>query len=88
MFCFKEKRRTFTETQLKDYFKNNGFVNVRSVVHIMKNFSVKNWLVNPRLNNATQKILEFHFEADQKIINLYNMKIVKDDCLIDPGKLS
>lgn len=84
MFSFKGKRRTFTETQLKDYLRHNGFAHVRSVVHIMKNSSVQNWLINSGLNKRTQKkILKLHLEANQKIKDMYNMKIVKGDCLID-----
>lgn len=84
MFSFKEKRRTLTESQLKEHLKHNGFVKIRSVIHIMKNFSVKKWLINSGLDKRTQnKILKLHLEANQKIKDMYNMKIAKGDCLID-----
>lgn len=84
MFSFKEKRRTFTEKQLKDFFKRNGFVNVNSIGHTMKNFSIKNWLNNSGLDSISQKkIMKLHTEADQSIKDAYNMKITKDDCLVD-----
>lgn len=84
MFSFKEKRRTFTEEQLKGFFKHNGFVNVKSIVYTMKNFSIKDWLSNSGLEpNMQKKILKLHREADQHIKDAYNMKITKGDCLVD-----
>lgn len=84
MFSFKEKRLTLTETQLKDHLKRNDFKEIYSVRHIMEGFSVKNWLINSGLDKKRQiKILKLHREASSKIKELYNMKILKDDCLID-----
>ena len=84
MFSFKEKRRTFTERQLKDFFKRNGFTNVNSIVYTMKNFSIKNWLKNSGLDpNKQKKIIKLHVAADRNIKNAYNMKLTKDDCLVD-----
>jgi len=84
MFSFKEKRRTFTQKQLEGFFKHNGFVNVYSVVHTMKNFSIKNWLSNSGLDSKKQKkILKLHIEAGQHIKDVYNMKITKNDCFVD-----
>jgi ubiquinone/menaquinone biosynthesis C-methylase UbiE len=84
MFSLKEQRRTFTASQLKNYLKYNGFVNIQSTVHIMENFSIRNWLVNSGLNKSSQeKILKMHTGAEQKIRDVYNMKIVKGDCLVD-----
>jgi hypothetical protein len=78
MFSFKEKRRTFTPTQLVNYLQHNGFVNVSSFVYVMKNFSIRNWLINSGLNNRLQnKILKLHLEAGEKTKSLYNMKVTK-----------
>lgn len=84
MFSFKEKRRTLTEQQLKDLFEHNGFVNVKSIVYTMKNFSIKNWLENSGLDsNKQKKIMKLHTDADQRIKDAYNMKITKNDCVLD-----
>jgi ubiquinone/menaquinone biosynthesis C-methylase UbiE len=84
MFSLKEKRQTFTESQLKNCFKANGFTNVQSIVYIMKDFSIKNWIVNSGLDETIQeKILKMHINADEKIKEVYNMKNIEDDCLVD-----
>ena len=84
MFSFKEKRRTFTESQLKKLFKRNSFSKIRSEVYTMRNFSIKNWLINSGLDKKLQKkILKIHVEASAKIKALYNMRITKDDCFVD-----
>ena len=84
MFSLKEKRRTFTEGQIEGYMKHNGFKNVRSTVYTMKNFSIKNWLVNSGLDAKTQKeIMKMHVGADQQVKDVYKMKVTKDDCLVD-----
>lgn len=84
MFSFKEKRRTFTESQLKGLLNHNGFFKIQSVVYMMKNFSVKNWLVNSELDKKLQKkILNLHVEASAKIKGLYNMRITEEDCFVD-----
>lgn len=84
MFSLKEKRRTFTEMQLKKLFKRNGFSKIRSEIYAMKNFSIKNWLTNSGLDkNLQKKIFKLHVEASPKIKELYNMRITKSDCFVD-----
>ncbi|MFZ5993886.1 MAG: class I SAM-dependent methyltransferase [Thermodesulfobacteriota bacterium] len=83
MFKFKEKRRTFTPALLKFYLEKNGFKNIKTKIHIMDNFSVKNWLENSGLSEKKRaKIYEMHVNADQKIKDAYQMHIVDGDCLI------
>ena len=83
MFKYKEKRRTFTPSLLKFYLEKNGFKNVKTNIHIMENFSVNNWLENSGLPKKKQaKIYQMHLDADQKIKDVYNMRIVNGECLI------
>jgi hypothetical protein len=50
----------------------------------MKNFSIKNWLINSGLEQKMQdKIMKIHLSADKKIQNAYNMQYINDDCLVD-----
>lgn len=84
MFKYKEKRRTFVPNELVYFFRKNGFKNVKYDIHIMKGFSIKNWLVNSGLDEEMQgKILDLHFNASSEIKSLYNMVITDHDCLID-----
>ena len=72
MWDFKEERRTFTEKQLKELLKRNGFCKIRSEMYLMKNFSIKNWLINSGLDKKAQKkIFDLHVEASPKIKELY-----------------
>ncbi len=83
MFKHKEKRRTFTPSLLEFYLEKNGFKNIETIVHVMENFSVKNWLKNSALPKKRQaKIYEMHVDADQKIKDSYRMRIANGDCLI------
>lgn len=84
MFSFKEERRTFTSAELPSYLERNGFGDVRSYPYTMKSFSVRNWLDNSGLSMKNrQKIMDLHLEASPTVKRLYNMRIAKDDCLID-----
>jgi ubiquinone/menaquinone biosynthesis C-methylase UbiE len=84
MFSLKEERRTFVPAELQNYFKKNGFKKIKTHLHLMEKFSIKNWLVNSGLERKKQKkILEMHFEAPRIIKQAYNMKILRDDCLVD-----
>ena len=88
IFKLKEKRLTFLEEDLVDMMKNSGFKNIKVITHIMKNFSVKNWLENGGISQEKQdKIFELHVTASDLFKKSYNMKIVNGDCLIDVKNL-
>jgi len=83
MFKFKEERCTFKSNDIAVYLKKNGFSDVKKLIYVMENFSVKNWLENSNIGRRNQKkIMDMHLNAPQKIKDVYNMRIVKNDCLI------
>ncbi len=83
MFRYKEKRRTFTPSTLKNYMEKNGFRDIRTHIHVMEDFNVGNWLENSGLPEKKQALIyQMHVDADEKIKDAYNMRITKDNCLI------
>jgi len=88
IFKIKEDRLTFLEEDLVNMMKKSGFKNINVSTHIMKNFSVKNWLENSGLPKKKQdKIFEMHVTGSGMFKKAYNMKIVNGDCLIDVKNL-
>src|SRR3989344_1421659 len=88
IFKLKEERMVFLEEDLVNLMKISGFKNVKVTNHIMKNFSVKNWLENGCLPKEKQdKIFEMHVTGSGIFKKAYNMKIVNGDCLIDVKNL-
>jgi ubiquinone/menaquinone biosynthesis C-methylase UbiE len=88
IFELKEKRLTFLEEDLVNMMKKSSFKKIKVITHIMKNFSVKNWLENSGLPKEKQdKIFEMHVTASDTFKKAYNMKIVNGDCLIDVKNL-
>lgn len=84
IFKLKEERLTFLEKDLTDLMKKSGFSKIKVITHTMRNFSVKNWLENSSLPKETQdKIFKMHLNGSKKFKEDYNLKIIKDDCLID-----
>jgi len=88
IFKLKEKRLTFLEKDLINMMKKSGFKNIKVITHIMKNFSVKNWLINSGLTQKRQdKIFEMHVTGSDIFKKAYNMKIINGDCLINVKNL-
>lgn len=88
IFELKEDRITFLEQDLIDLMKKAGFKNVKTITHIMKNFSIKNWLENGCVPKEKQdKIFEMHVTGSDTFKKAYNMKIVNGDCLIEVKNL-
>jgi len=84
MFKLKEERLTFSYEELLNRLKKIGFKNIKTCEYIMKNFSIKNWLINSGLEQKMQdEIMKIHLSADKKIQNAYNMQYINDDCLVD-----
>jgi ubiquinone/menaquinone biosynthesis C-methylase UbiE len=88
MFKLKEERITFRENDLLNMLKDNGFKNIKKVLHLNENFSIKNWLINSGLNKKTQeKIFSIHLDANEKIKKLYNMRFKDNDCIVTTKNL-
>jgi ubiquinone/menaquinone biosynthesis C-methylase UbiE len=84
MFRHKEERLIFTEQILRDCLKRNGFRSVRCKMHIMQNFSVKNWVVNSGLSQKKQEtIFALHKDAPAEVKDAYKMRFSNDDCLLE-----
>ena len=85
IFELKEDRLTFLEEELVDMMKRSRFENIEVIPHIMKNFSVKDWLekAGGLPKEKQDKIFEMHVTASDIFKKAYNMKIVNGDCLID-----
>lgn len=84
MFKLKEKRRVFTMAMLADFLRRSGFVNVKTRIYRMRNFSVANWLVNSGLGlKRRREIMKIHADAPLEVKRAYNMRIKPDDCIVN-----
>lgn len=84
MFKLKEERLTFTCEGLLNKLEKIGFENIETHIYIMKNFSIKNWLINSGIEKEKQdEIMKMHLSADKKIQSAYNMQFINGDCLLD-----
>jgi len=88
IFKLKERRLTFIEKELVNMMEKSGFKNIKILQYIMKNFSVNDWLENSGLTKKKRdKIFEMHITGSDMFKKAYNMKIIKNDCLIDVKNL-
>ena len=88
IFKLKEERLTFTEERLVNMMKESGFKNIEVSQHIMRNFSINDWLENSGLaKEKRDKIFEMHVRGSEIFKKAYNMKITKNDCFIDTKNL-
>jgi hypothetical protein len=84
MFKLKEERRTFTPELLTRFLVKNGFAEVKAQLYYMEDFSIANWVSNSGLSPDRQKkILDMHRHAPQHIKKAYNMRVVKEDCIVN-----
>ena len=84
IFKLKEVRLTFMEEDLAKLMEKSGFRNIKITTHLMKNFSVKNWMENSGLPKDIQnKIFKMHLDGSNTFKEAYNMKYSNGDCLID-----
>lgn len=84
MFRFKEDRHTFLLDDMVNLLVKQGFNNITSRSIIMKDMSLNNWLDNSGLPfRNTDIIKQMHFNCDSSVQKAYNMKIQKDDILMD-----
>jgi SAM-dependent methyltransferase len=83
MFRHKEDRLTFTVGSLRQSLTRNGFRSVRARIHLMHDFSVRNWLVNSGLPPEKQEIIvALHRDAPPEVKRAYRMRFVEDDCFL------
>ncbi len=88
MFKLKEERVTFTENELVNILKDNCFKDIKRVLHINQNFSIRNWLINSGLDkNAQDKIFNIHLDANEKVKKLYHMRFKGNDCIVTTKNL-
>ena len=84
IFSLKEERLTFLEEDLVNMMKKSGFKDIKVIEHIMKNFSIKNWLENSSLHKEIQdKIFYMHVNSSEEFKKGYNLKILNGDCFIN-----
>ncbi|MBN2406076.1 MAG: methyltransferase domain-containing protein [Elusimicrobia bacterium] len=84
IFKIKEKRHTFLIEDLVGLFKKAKFKSIKVKEYIMKNVSMQNWLNNSGLQyGACRKIENLHICADENFKKVYNMKITRDDIIMD-----
>lgn len=88
IFKLKEERLTFLEEDLVKMMQKSGFRKIKVFTHIMKDFSVKNWLEKGGISLENQnKIFEMHVTASDSFKKAYKMKIINGDCLINVKNL-
>lgn len=88
IFGLKEERLVFLESDLIKLMSNSGFKNIKVTTHIMKDFSVKDWLINSGLPKEKQdKIFEMEVTASSAFKKAHNTRIVNGDCLISTKNL-
>lgn len=84
IFALKEERLTFMEEDLRGLLEKAGFQQIRQAIVIQRSMSIRNWLQNSDLPQATQdKIYNLHVNASDHFKKVYRMKLTCDDCLID-----
>lgn len=84
IFKLKENRLTFMEEDLVALMEDAGFDNIKLKTLRLRQMSVKNWLNNSGLPEATKnKIFYMHINAGDYFKKAYNMSIFDGDCFID-----
>jgi len=84
IFKLKEKRHTFSESELINMLHKAGFSQIHLKPHFMKKVSINNWLGNSGLDKETcDKIKELHINADEYFKKAYNMVEKDGDLFMD-----
>jgi len=85
VMAMKEKRHTFTESELKIRYFVGEFQNIETKIIEDKGFSVLNWLrMSGQENSVLKKIYLAHKNAPESIKKAYGLKIKEDgDILIN-----
>lgn len=88
MFELKEERLTFTRESLENMIEMGGFENIITHEYTMKNFSIRNWLLNSGLEQTKQDLIfDLHLNSDDMIQSVYNMKFIDGDIFVDTKNL-
>ncbi len=83
----KEKRNHFTIEGLIKHYKKAGFKNIKTKI-LIKKFSLKNWLNNSwKDKKLFDYIYNKHLNAPNYIKKAYNMKILKEDIILQTKTL-
>jgi len=84
IFALKEKRLTFMENDMQELMERAGFRVVSCIPHIIRGFSVRNWLENSGLSQSIQdEIFRLHVESSPAFHSAYHLRREGNDCLID-----
>jgi ubiquinone/menaquinone biosynthesis C-methylase UbiE len=84
IFKLKEKRHTFSEADLINFFDRAGFVGLTLRPFFMRQVSLKNWLENGGVGpEAREQITRLHRDAEPHFKDAYRMTFRDDDILMD-----
>lgn len=84
IFKLKEKRLTFMEGDLARLMDNAGFKDIEIATIVMEDMSIRNWLNNSGLPEATQdKIYMLHKDAGDYFKEAYDMVETDSDIMIN-----
>ena len=84
VFKLKENRIELYRDVIIGWLNNAGFKNTEVIDTTIKKFSIRNWITNNTLpEDVKKKIYDMHINAPDNVKKAYNMKITKNDCLVD-----
>ncbi|MFC1497436.1 class I SAM-dependent methyltransferase [Verrucomicrobiota bacterium] len=84
MFRYKEDRNTFLLDDLVNLFVRQHFKKITSKTIVLRDMSLNNWLDKSTIPASNVEIIKkMHQECDESVKRAYNMKIIKDDILMD-----
>jgi ubiquinone/menaquinone biosynthesis C-methylase UbiE len=84
IFALKEKRHTFSEAELINYFDKAGFTDIVLRPYFMRQVSLNNWLGNGALeDDIIEEIRRLHIEADDHFKRVYNLREENGDIFMD-----
>ena len=84
MFFYKETREVFMESDLINLFVQNKYKHVVTQTIILENMSLNNWLDNSGLPQRNIDIIKkMHYNCSDAVKKDYNMKVTKNDILMD-----
>lgn len=84
IFALKEDRLTFMEQDLIMLMSEAGFKTIGISLQWLRKMSVRNWLDSSGLSEPIKNtIFDMHVNSSPEFKNDYNLKLTKNDCLID-----
>jgi len=88
IMSLKERRNNIQELELRALLGNAGFAEIKSRRHVMRGFSVRNWLDNNALDDFKKEtIFKLHAEASSGFKRACRMRLTGNDCIIDSHHL-